>query len=168
MEEWKQLYGYEEIYSISNLGNIMNKKRKILQSRTDSKNKYMLVRLYKDKKIYSHLLHRLVALTFIPNDNNLEQVNHIDGIITNNCLSNLEWCSRSNNIKHAWKLGLNKERGCCVSKTICAYKGDNELFFNSLNEAILYFNKEKGFAGISNCLIGRSASSLNYNWKYIQ
>ena len=38
MEEWKQLYGYEEIYSISNLGNIMNKKRKILQSRTDSKN----------------------------------------------------------------------------------------------------------------------------------
>ena len=51
-------------------------------------------------------MHRLVAKAFIPNSNNLPQVNHIDGVKTNNVITNLEWVSSSANVKHAWDTGL--------------------------------------------------------------
>ena len=60
-------------------------------------------------KIYS--IHRLVAMHFIPNPNNLPQVNHIDGNTENNNVSNLEWCDNSHNQKHAYALGLKKADG---------------------------------------------------------
>lgn len=63
------------------------------------------IRKGKDYKI-----HRLVAQTFIPNPDDLPQVNHIDGNKMNNCVDNLEWCSQSHNIKHAYDNGLiNKD-----------------------------------------------------------
>jgi hypothetical protein len=167
MDDWKDLKGYEGIYKISVNACIMNNSGHILKSNLDSKKKYVLVRLFKNGKLTSHLLHRLVALTLIPNNEFLEQVNHKDGNKTNNNVVNLEWCSRSDNVKHAWNLGLNKERGCCISKKVCAYKNDEEILFESICKAKLYFNKDLGFTGISNCLCGRTLTSLGYKWKYV-
>ena len=62
-----------------------------------------------NNKIKKHLfVHRIVALEFIDNPKSKEQVNHIDGNKINNCIENLEWLSRSENMKHAYKNGLNR------------------------------------------------------------
>lgn len=61
-----------------------------------------------DRKTYT--IHRLVAMAFIPNPNNLPEVNHIDGNPLNNHVENLEWCDRSYNISHAWETGLQPQR----------------------------------------------------------
>lgn len=71
---------------------------------------YPTVDLINDGGIGKKLIHRLLAEHFIPNPNNLPQVNHIDGVKTNNSLSNLEWVSGSDNVRHAHTTGLTKKR----------------------------------------------------------
>lgn len=70
---------------------------------------YMLVDMRKDGKRYMRVVHRLVAEAFIPNPNNLPQVNHIDGNKNNNCVTNLEWCTCSENQQHGFDTGLKPQ-----------------------------------------------------------
>jgi hypothetical protein len=67
---------------------------------------YKIVNLKVDGKQHNHLVHRLVAASFVPNPENKKFVNHIDGNKLNNEVSNLEWCTRSENMKHANEIGL--------------------------------------------------------------
>ena len=67
---------------------------------------YMMVNLRKEGKVKMASVHRLVALTFIPNPENLPMVNHIDGVKTNNAIENLEWCTNRDNVLHAVRTGL--------------------------------------------------------------
>lgn len=106
MEIWKPVKNYENLYEVSSFGNIRNKKRKTILKPTLSKFNYLFVKLSKDNKTKNFLNHRLVALSFLENINNLPQVNHIDGNKLNNNISNLEWCTASYNIRHAIKLGI--------------------------------------------------------------
>lgn len=71
---------------------------------------YLQVGLYLDSKVKRHSVHRLVALAFIDNPNLLKEVNHKDGDRINNCASNLEWVSRSDNALHSTRV-LCKNRG---------------------------------------------------------
>jgi hypothetical protein len=122
-EIWKDIIGYEGIYQISNLGRVkslsrivnrsnspMRTKEKIVQ--TNKWKKYHEVDLYilgKRKKFY---IHRLIAIYFIPNPRNLKQINHIDGNKGNFDISNLEWSTQSENIKHAHDfIGINVPKG---------------------------------------------------------
>lgn len=99
----KEIPGFPR-YRVSNQGYVIGPRRKI----TGYANRYgyIMVCLRIENKNYFKAIHRLVALNFIENPNNLPEVNHIDGDKTNNNYSNLEWCDRSRNVKHAYDSGL--------------------------------------------------------------
>ena len=114
-EIWKDMKGFEYKYEISNLGRINNffddcEPYNPFKNSVSTAN-YIICILYDEKgKMKSKLYHRLLAETFILNPENKAEVNHIDGNKLNNSLNNLEWVTRSENINHALKIGLFKNR----------------------------------------------------------
>lgn len=117
-EIWKDIEGYEGFYQVSNFGTIKslsryikfgNKTRysneRILKFHKD-KDGYKKVILQKSGKAQNYLIHRLVAQAFIPNPDNKPQINHKDGDKQNNKVDNLEWCTPSENMIHAFKTEL--------------------------------------------------------------
>lgn len=111
MEEiWKDVPGYEGLYEISNTGSVKScYKNKFLKQRI-STNGYWIVDLTKNHKKSVKRVHRLVSLAFIPTVARKPFVNHIDGNRLNNNASNLEWCTQSENVSHAYRIGLNKRK----------------------------------------------------------
>ncbi|HFJ9472606.1 TPA: NUMOD4 domain-containing protein [Bacillus paranthracis] len=110
-EIWKDIEGYEGLYQVSNLGSIKsmpNRKYKSerIKSLVVSTKGYVRVCLSKNGKAKTLLVHRVVAKAFINNPDNKAQVNHINGIKTDNRKDNLEWVSLQDNNKHAHKNGL--------------------------------------------------------------
>lgn len=111
----KNLLGYEGLYLIDSLGNVVSCPRqqgsrfvnqyKILGTKTN-KYGYKEVALSKDGKTKTVLLHRLIATHFVDNPDNLPCVNHKNGIKTDNRIENLEWVTRSQNTKHAYENNL--------------------------------------------------------------
>lgn len=125
MEEWKDINGYEGQYQISNCGRVkslardyfcgyQNRARKhqpeiILYQSTNLG--YKLVGLSRDNKCFTGKVHRLVAQAFIPNPDNLPEVNHKDGDKSNNNDWNLEWSTPKDNSAHARSTGLCNQNG---------------------------------------------------------
>lgn len=120
MEIWKDVLGYEGYYQVSNLGRVksldrvvlrkghnMNLKGKIIKPQLNEFG-YQMVVLIKMAKSKSIKIHQLVANAFIPNPENLPCINHKDGLKRNNHATNLEWCTYSQNHKHAYDMGLKK------------------------------------------------------------
>ena len=120
IEEWKPVENYEDYYQVSNTGKVMSIE-KLCKIRGGSfrlrpasllqitNNSAGYSRVYFVDRRY-RLVHRLVAQHFIPNPENKAEVNHIDGNKNNCHVSNLEWSTRSNNMKHAWDNGMGKNR----------------------------------------------------------
>lgn len=163
-EIWRKIEGFEK-YEVSNLGRVRSlnyrktKETKILKLCKDKKG-YLKVNLYKSSKHSSKRVHRLVATAFIPNLDNKTQVNHIDGNKQNNTVSNLEWCTCSENNQHAYNTGLHKipnnkgENNPNSKKVICI--NTNEVF-NYIREAERKYNV--AHQDISACCRGKSKSA---------
>ena len=120
MEEWRDIKGFEGLYQISSYGRVKSlertvwngkgyyKKSEKIRKGYDNGDGYLYVNLCKEGKRKQYRINRLVAMAFIPNPNNLPEVNHKDGNKLNNRADNLEWATRSENQKHAYKIGLQK------------------------------------------------------------
>lgn len=125
MEQWVDIKGYEGWYQISSYGNVRSLDRvssdgRLYKGKERAKcfdrRGYCVLVLCKEGKQKTHKFHRLVAEHFIPNPRAKETVNHIDGNKENNNVDNLEWCTQSENQKHAFATGLQE-----------TYKGDKHV-----------------------------------------
>lgn len=139
MEQWKDVAGFEGYYQISNAGKIrsldrqeaqtnghpMTYKGKMMNPCKDGKG-YRFMYLARNGKRKMYKIHRLVALAFIPNPYNYEQVNHIDGDKDNNSVNNLEWCTGAYNMQHSFHNGLHK-KGERVSTAILTQAQVDEI-----------------------------------------
>lgn len=112
------ILGYEGLYQVDKYGHVwslpkMNgpafRQGRFLKARMI--NDYLSVCLRKDSVGKEKLIHRLVALNFIPNPLNKREVNHKNGIKTDNRIENLEWCTPSENCKHSYVIGLSFHEG---------------------------------------------------------
>lgn len=180
-EEWKPIEGYEGLYEVSNLGRVRSVERmvcgkgkcqrvwksRVLKPRSNTTG-YQQVSLTKDGKATIYLLHRLVAIAFIPNPYNLAIVNHKDENPLNNNADNLEWCTQLYNVNY----GTGKERGNAKSNhnrravLQCNLDGNVLREFASLTEAarITGFSRSP----IHACCCGkyRNKTAGGYKWRY--
>jgi hypothetical protein len=112
MAEIKDIIGYEEIYTIDIYGHIYNKKKQKFLNPWMNNNGYLRVNLYKDGKTKKFLLHRLIALHFIPNPGNKPLVDHINRDILDNRIENLRFASYSEN-----STNRTRTENTCISIT---------------------------------------------------
>lgn len=187
-EIWKDIEGYEGLYQVSNLGRVKRVRSGRIRTQKIAKNGYCQVNLSKNNQVNFYLVHRLVANAFIPNPNNLPQVNHKDENKTNNHIENLEWCTQSyNNLwgtgterqnysRHkndpqglSWKKALktrDKNNNVNSSKRVCQYSlvGNLITVFNSISET----SRKLGInvADISNCCNGKRKTAKGYKFVY--
>lgn len=128
----KEIKDYEK-YIISNKGDIYIKETMQKMGTYLSNNGYLRIGLTKDNKKTNFLVHRLVAISYLENIDNKIQVNHINGIKTDNRLDNLEWATREENMQHAYKNGLMKGFYDCAYKIVL--DTSNGVFYESVKEA---------------------------------
>ncbi len=170
MMKWLPVVEHEGYYEVSNFGDVRsvryNNKGQVIFNRllkpAIKPKGYLGVILSKQSKTTNHLIHRLVAEAFIPNPNNLPEVNHKDGNKLNNTVSNLEWCSSSDNLYHAYKLGLKHKKGKPV---ICVETGEIFESVKAANESMGVTHSHIG-AVCNHDFYHKTACGYHWKWLY--
>lgn len=147
----KDIKDYEGLYGISSCGRVWSYRSKRFLKPAKDRYGYLIVSLYKDKTRKNVKVHRLVAEAYIPNPNNLPQVDHIDNNKEHNYVGNLQWMTNKDN--------TTKEQG---KKINCV---ELNLDFSSISAAAKYFGCSH--SNISNCLTGRAKTACGFHWEFI-
>lgn len=164
MTSWRDVPGYEGVYQVSSLGQV----RRVTAGTPHLLNPwqhpagYRSVSLHKDKKGKKLLVHRLVAAAFIPNPAGLPQVNHINGIKTDNRVENLEWCDNRGNALHSAYV-LGNESTIQKRPVRCVDTGET---FDSIQEAARAVNGCN--QNIVKCCQGKRKHHKGLRWAYIE
>ena len=178
MIEWRDVPGYEGLYQVSDTGLILGLPKstssgKIIKP-TINADGYLTVCLSKGNAKKTFRVNRLVALAFIPNPLYKLEVNHIDGDKANNTVSNLEWCDRSENEKHAYSAGL-KERvpsAACMAASARAHmrrvRRSDGMTFESIRDAAAAVGANDKGASISKVCRGLRKSAHGFDWEYAE
>ena len=176
-EIWKAVEGYEDWYEVSNFGNVRSVDRVVnyndgrkfhykgqIRKIKKHPNGYLFCDLSKNTKHKTFNVHRLVAQAFLPNPNNLPEVNHRDENKTNNCVDNLEWCTHLHNVNYGTATQRRAEK---TSKSVLQIgKDTNEIIaeYASMAEAGRQLNINQG--NISNCCLHRCKTAGGFKWRY--
>lgn len=170
-EIWIDIEGYGGCYQASNFGRVKSLKynhtfkERILKASKDKKG-YLIVCLCKDGIKKSYKVHRLIALTFIPNPDNLPEINHKDEDKTNNRIENLEWCDRKHNVNFGSRTKRMVESKTNYPKfskqVLCVETG-------KIYPSIHQVERELGFlhGNISLSCNGKIKSAYGYTWRYV-
>ncbi len=182
MEQWKEIIGYEGRYEVSDCGNvrslicystkrkayILRKHPRLLRPNT-THDGYKRVTLSKEGKMKSFTVHRLVAMAFLPNTDNAPAVNHKDEDITNNHVSNLEWCTNKYNsnygtLRDRIKSRLNTNHHLAKQVVQMSLDGKDMATFPSTREAARHFGVRSEC--ITRCCQGKYKQSAGFKWRY--
>ena len=176
-EIWKPVFNFEELYEVSNLGRVRNKKTKRIKKEYLGNCGYKTVALSNYGKKYIKLIHKLVIDSFIGNEDKTLTVNHKDHNKMNNELDNLEYMTHKENIQDAWKNGIYDKRvekqkismkgNKIRNRAVLQYDLDNNFIkkWDSIIDACDYYGWGRN-GHISDCCSGKRKQSHGYIWKY--
>lgn len=176
-EIWKDIEGYEGLYMISSYGQVKSLDRfairkdgrknhypeSVRYGHADQKG-YLHVTLCKNGVQKTHLVHRLVAETFIPNPGNLPQVNHINEVKSDNRVENLEWVTCRENVNHGTGIFRN-----AIARSVPVVRisqdGGTKWFRSASHAAkVMHIVSQ----GIQNCCAHRQKTYKGYRWEYAE
>ena len=175
-EELKEIEGYPN-YLISSYGRVWSKKSQIWLKQSWRGDKsinsmYLCVSLSNHGQVKSYAVHRLVALAFIPNPNNYNQVNHKDEDKSNNKKENLEWCNNQYNMTYGTRIqkaiATKKANGNIKAVWQCDKQTHKRIKkFDSQKEAALALGIDnRGYTKIGEVCRGNRPSAFGYYWEF--
>lgn len=160
-EIWRDIEGYEGLYQISNKGHVKslyNGSERILKPRDNGRG-YLRVHLTKENTSKHIRVHRLVARAFIPNPDNLPEVNHKDENKKNNCVENLEWMRHIDNCNY----GNRNEK---ISRKILQYSKSGEFIREWQSAAEVERELNINHSNIAACCKCKRNFAGDYRWRY--
>lgn len=166
-EEWRMIPGYEGLYMVSSIGRVKNCRTGKIMKPFEYKG-YLQISLTKNGIRKTYRVHRLVAMAFIPNPNNLPEVNHKDEDGSNNCVDNLEWCTRKYNNNYGTRVTrAAKKKSIKVAQYTPDFPCELIKVWSSATEASRELRKQgvKVYdSNINRCCNGQRKTAGGFGW----
>lgn len=132
---WKEISGFKGKYEASSCGTIRNTETKNILSGSLTESGYLRVCLKLDGKWKCYKVHRIIAETFVSNPYNKREINHKNGIKTDNRIENLEWVNHDENMHHAWENGLIQNAGRKRKTVVNIINGEKHIYKDTFSAA---------------------------------